>query len=108
MSTGDLLVMVKVAERCNITCRYCYMYEGVDQGWRDRPKFLVDHHLDQLVERLEAHRDSFPDARMTVEIHGGEPLLMGKQRADRFLGNLRRRLRARDLLIVTQTNGVLI
>lgn len=105
---GDLLVMVKVAERCNINCSYCYMYQGVDQGWRDRPKLLSDDKLDRLIERLECHRHSNREARMTLEIHGGEPLLMGKRRADRFLQNLRRRLPAEDLVVVTQSNGVLI
>lgn len=105
---GDLLVMVKVAERCNINCSYCYMYQGVDQGWRGRPKLLEESRLDRLIERLEDYRHAYPDARMTLEIHGGEPLLMGKRRADRFLGKLRRRLSARDLVVVTQSNGVLV
>src|SRR5689334_10409869 len=105
---GDVLVMVKVAERCNISCSYCYMYEGVDQGWRERPKFLADDKLDALTVRLEDHHRDFPAARMTLEIHGGEPLLMGKARADRFLRAVRSRLSAQELLIVTQSNGILV
>ncbi|MDM8355155.1 radical SAM protein [Pandoraea communis] len=107
-SAGDLLVMVKVAERCNIDCDYCYMYQGVDQGWRQRPKFLSEPHLDQLVERLTEHRHAFPSARMTLEIHGGEPLLLGKRRTARFFEHLRHRLSEAELAIVTQSNGVLI
>lgn len=105
---GDLLVMVKVAERCNINCSYCYMYQGADQGWRRRPKFLSDENLDLLASRMERHKHAYPHARMTLEIHGGEPLLMGKQRADLFLSNLRRRLPKDELFIVTQSNGVLL
>ncbi|AXV84743.1 radical SAM protein (plasmid) [Ralstonia solanacearum] len=105
---GDLLVMVKVAERCNINCSYCYMYQGVDQGWRSRPRFLSDDRLDLLAERLERHRQAYPAARMTLEIHGGEPLLLGKRRTGRFLDNLRRRLSSQDLFIVTQSNGMLL
>jgi uncharacterized protein len=105
---GDLLVMLKVAERCNINCSYCYMYQGVDQGWKSRPKFLSDMHLGQVIARLEQHRAQHPSARMTLEIHGGEPLLMGKQRAAVFFGALRRRLPRKDLFIVTQSNGLLV
>ncbi|VVE88572.1 radical SAM protein [Pandoraea bronchicola] len=105
---GDLLVMVKVAERCNIDCDYCYMYRGADQGWRQRPKFLSESHLDHLVERLIEHRSAFPSARMTLEIHGGEPLLLGKRRTARFFTHLRNRLSKAELAIVTQSNGVLI
>lgn len=107
-TAGDLLVMVKVAERCNIDCSYCYMYHGVDQGWRRRPKLLHASHLDALTARLAEHRDAFPSARMTLEIHGGEPLLLGKRRTDRFFSGLRQRLPSSDLAIITQSNGVLI
>lgn len=107
-ANGDLLVMVKVAERCNIDCSYCYMYHGVDQGWRERPKRLHASHLDALVTRLAEHRSAFPTARMTLEVHGGEPLLLGKSHTERFFSNLRRRLPASDLAIITQSNGVLI
>ena len=105
---GDLLVMLKVAERCNINCSYCYMYQGIDQGWKARPKFLSDAHLDQLIAQLARYRRDHTDVRMTLEIHGGEPLLMGKERTARFLEALREQLPRKDIFIVTQSNGVLL
>lgn len=105
---NDLLVMLKVAERCNINCSYCYMYQGVDQRWRDRPKFLDAAHFERVIERLHTYRKSYPSARMTLEIHGGEPLLLGKRRTTEFFGALRKKLLPRELAIVMQTNGTLL
>lgn len=108
ITNDDLLVMVKVAERCNIACSYCYMYNGVDQSWRSRPKTLSDESLGILCDRLASYRRGHPAARMTLEIHGGEPLLLGKERTRKFLENVRRSLPPDDLFIVTQSNGILI
>ncbi|MFU0243436.1 FxsB family radical SAM/SPASM domain protein, partial [Streptomyces scabiei] len=29
--------IVKMHGRCNLACTYCYLYEGPDSSWRDRP-----------------------------------------------------------------------
>lgn len=29
--------VLKVNGRCNLACSYCYVYEGADSSWRDRP-----------------------------------------------------------------------
>lgn len=105
---NDVLVMLKVAERCNINCRYCYMYNGVDQSWKHRPKFLCDDDLDQVVYRMNEYHRHHPEARLTLEIHGGEPLLMGKKRMAVFLEKIRKGLPKDQLFICAQTNGTLV
>ena len=35
-------LVVKVAERCNLNCSYCYMYQHADQSFRLRPRFMAD------------------------------------------------------------------
>ena len=41
--------VLKIAERCNLNCSYCYMYKHADQSWRFRPKGMTDEVFDQLL-----------------------------------------------------------
>ncbi len=33
-------VILKVHQRCNLACDYCYVYEQADQSWRNRPPVM--------------------------------------------------------------------
>jgi uncharacterized protein len=101
-------VVVKLSERCNLNCQYCYMYTGPDQSWRTRPLFLSQENQELLVRRFVEHAKGFPDHSRILEIHGGEPLLFGKAKMEEFLSNVRRSLPPDILDVCLQTNAVLI
>lgn len=103
-----MTVIVKIAERCNLNCPYCYMYAGPDQSWRMRPRFLSPLYSNALVERLQEFLDSSSDAFIDVNFHGGEPLLFGRQRWRDLLSHLSERLPAGRFRMAVQTNGVLL
>jgi hypothetical protein len=52
---SGMTVIMKIAERCNLNCPYCYMYTGPDQSWQKRPRFISDLHTRLLVDRLCEH-----------------------------------------------------
>ena len=99
-------VLLKVASRCNLDCRYCYVYHMGDEGWKDQPKRMspkvVTSVADQLAELYSKQEHPF-----SVVLHGGEPLLIGTARLDSLLLQLRRSL-PRTCGIHLQTNGVLL
>lgn len=101
-------VIVKLAERCNLACPYCYMYSGPDQSWRDRPKRLGAAHVDLLIERSVELLEGDPNSRLALEFHGGEPLLFGPTRFADMIGRLRSRLPNERVTYCLQTNGVLL
>lgn len=101
-------VIVKLAERCNLACPYCYMYAGEDQSWRRRPKRLGPAQVDLLVERAAEFLAAAPGDGLTLEFHGGEPLLFGIGRFAELIGRLRARLPADRVAYCLQTNGVLL
>ncbi len=70
-------IVLKVHQRCNLACDYCYVYEHADQSWRDRPKAMTADIWQAAVAALGRHarRHSLKDVR--VVLHGGEPLLFG-------------------------------
>ena len=71
--------VVKIHSRCDLACDYCYMYEMADQSWRDRPRRMsmeiAYHTATRIGEHVRAHR--IPS--VTLIMHGGEPLLAGRE-----------------------------
>jgi uncharacterized protein len=102
-------LVVKVHQRCNLACDYCYVYTQADQSWRDRPAVMPDEVWLASVAAFARHvrRHELTSAR--VILHGGEPLLVGPGQ----LGDMVTRLRAEvpascQLEVGMQTNGVLL
>lgn len=101
-------LIVKIAERCNLNCSYCYMYQHVDQSYLDRPTFMSDTTYGHLLDRAAAYCDRRPGHRMEITFHGGEPTLVGPARLRHLARTARARLGDRLLRIVMQTNATLI
>jgi uncharacterized protein len=101
--------VLKVASRCNLACDYCYVYTMADQSWRSRPLFITAETVLAAARRIAEHASAHQQAVTKVVLHGGEPLLAGKDLIDQVAATIRRelpRLTALDLAI--QTNGVLL
>jgi uncharacterized protein len=101
-------VIVKLAERCNLACPYCYMYAGEDQSWRRRPKRLGPAQVDLLIDRAAELLDGDAECELVLEFHGGEPLLFGIARFAAMMERLHARLPAERVGYCLQTNGVLL
>lgn len=99
-------VLLKVASRCNLDCSYCYVYHMGDDAWRNQPKQMSDAVLDQVARRL-AVQLNLQSTPFSVVLHGGEPLLLGACRLDRFCARLRETL-PHPCGIHVQTNGALL
>ncbi|SDT02208.1 FxsB family cyclophane-forming radical SAM/SPASM peptide maturase [Actinoplanes derwentensis] len=102
-------LVLKVHQRCNLACDYCYVYEMADQSWRDRPRTMPDEIRDAALSRFAEHarRHALTDVR--IVLHGGEPLLYGAGRLGELVGVARRAF-APDVRVTfgMQTNGVLL
>src|SRR5215208_3123833 len=99
-------VLLKVASRCNIDCRYCYVFNMGDAGWSRRPKQMSRETCEATARALgalaqEQHRP------FAVVLHGGEPLLLGYSKLSFLIFTLREALPT-ECAISIQTNGVLI
>ena len=69
--------IVKLHGRCNLACRYCYVYEGADQTWRDKPVRMSPGLVSVVASRVAEHAHAHRLASVRVIFHGGEPLLAG-------------------------------
>jgi uncharacterized protein len=101
--------VVKVVSRCNLNCSYCYMYNLADRTYRNQPKVMADSVSAALAERIARHAMTRRLDRVHIILHGGEPLLMGKDRLRSWVELLRSRLTpcVRPFFSI-QSNGTLV
>ncbi|MFJ9080893.1 FxsB family cyclophane-forming radical SAM/SPASM peptide maturase [Streptomyces sp. NPDC102384] len=101
--------VVKVHGRCNLACRYCYLYEGPDHTWRTRPATASGTVLDATASRIGEHARAHGLTTLSLVLHGGEPLLAGAALLGRFTDLVRDRVRAGCTVRATvQTNATLL
>src|SRR6185369_3690126 len=101
-------LVLKVAERCNLNCSYCYMYNHADQSYLRRPAFMSDEIFAQLLVRINEYCERRPKHRMSLVFHGGEPMLMGAERFKRFTNLARKKLGEKLDRLQLQTNATLV
>ncbi|MFG1945427.1 FxsB family cyclophane-forming radical SAM/SPASM peptide maturase [Nonomuraea sp. NPDC048826] len=103
------MFVVKLHERCNLACDYCYMYELADQSWRSRSLTMSREILSRTAHRISDHVRDHGLSSVSVVLHGGEPLLVGADMLDFAATTLRTCLPASTHLGLTvQTNGTLL
>jgi uncharacterized protein len=99
--------VLKVHQRCNLACDYCYVYEHADQSWRDRPLSMSPEVCGAAVAKIGAHARRHDLDRVRVVLHGGEPLLFGTDRLAELAGAVRAAVPAGCRVeLGLQTNGV--
>ncbi|MEV2240654.1 FxsB family cyclophane-forming radical SAM/SPASM peptide maturase [Micromonospora sp. NPDC049891] len=99
--------MLKVHSRCDLACDHCYVYEHADQSWRGRPMIMDARTVAAVADRIAEHAVTHRLRRVSVVLHGGEPLLLGPDRMRQVLTVLRRRIEPVSRLdLRMQTNGV--
>jgi uncharacterized protein len=101
--------VIKIHSRCDLSCRYCYMYEMADQSWKSRPRRMSRETVEHLCRRIAEHAEAHSLESVNLILHGGEPLLAGPKFIRYFVAAVRSALDPRvRATIGIQTNGVLL
>jgi uncharacterized protein len=99
--------ILKIHSRCDLACDYCYMYEMADQSWRDRPRRMTAEIASRTAMRIGEHARAHRLPSVTLVLHGGEPLLAGRDLIAHLVTSVRREAGPGVRVDVTiQTNGV--
>jgi uncharacterized protein len=102
-------VVLKVHQRCNLACDYCYVYTMADQSWRERPLVMGSPVWRATAARMAEHACAHRLDTMRLVLHGGEPLLAGPSRLSDLVTDVRNAVEGVCRLeIQMQTNGVLL
>jgi len=99
--------VLKVHQRCNLACDYCYVYEHADQSWRRRATVMPPHVVEAAARRIGEHAAAHRLDRVRLVLHGGEPLLAGRDRLRSMVATLRAALPC-PADVTLQTNGTLL
>lgn len=101
--------IVKIASRCNLACDYCYIYEMQDTSWAQQAYFMPPLVAEKLAERIAIHVADHGINSITLVMHGGEPLLAGVKRMEKYLNTWRSLLDPlTEVKFSLQTNGLLL
>ena len=101
--------VLKIHSRCDLACDHCYVYESADQSWHGRPLTMSDAVISRTAQRIAEHAASHGLEAVQVVLHGGEPLLVGRQGLRRIITELQSALHGicrLDLRI--HTNGIIL
>lgn len=101
-------IVLKIAQRCNLNCSYCYVYNRGDDSWKRRPPIISNEVVNALARRIAEQCVKYSLKRFVIEFHGGEPLLVGKNRLRRIIDAMRALCPSVELRIILQTNGTLL
>lgn len=100
--------IIKVANRCNLNCTYCYVFNRGDDSWNELPPILTEDSIELICLRIAEHCRSLSKEQIVVELHGGEPLLLGKVLFEKLIFSLRNYCYPTKVDICLQTNGLLL
>jgi uncharacterized protein len=102
-------LILKIHSRCNLSCDHCYVYTGVDQGWRHQPPAMSMETGLRVAQRIAEHARTHALSDFRVVLHGGEPLLAGPSLIDGISSAIRTLTpRPTQVRLAIQTNGVLL
>lgn len=101
--------ILKVANRCNIDCDYCYVFNSADQAWRRLPARMSVDVARAAGQRIGEHAAAHGLGDVHVVLHGGEPLLAGPRHMAELLGAVREGIPVGvEVRFELQTNGTLL
>lgn len=104
-----LQIILKIAERCNLNCSYCYYFNMNDETPGARPALMSQETVEDAARFLEACMNSGAYDRLIIVLHGGEPMLMPASRVRRILLRLSEIDSAgKPLFFGIQTNATLV
>ncbi|WP_406125061.1 radical SAM protein [Streptomyces canus] len=101
--------ILKVANRCNIDCDYCFVFNSKDQAARRLPARMDLAVVRAAARRIGEHASAHRLRAIHVVLHGGEPLLLGVGHMTGLLQTVRDSVPAGTrVLFELQTNGTLL
>lgn len=105
---NSLQIILKVAERCNIACKYCYFFFGGDESYKDNPAYISADTCQAFARFVADAVAKYNVELVRVIIHGGEPLMLKRERMDALMSDLKVAAGPAELQLTIQTNGMLI
>jgi len=99
--------VLKVHSRCDLACDHCYVYEHADQSWHSKPRVISPQTAELAARRIAEHAAARRLPMVHVILHGGEPLMLGREAMRGILATLASTIKSvTELDLRVHTNGV--
>ena len=108
MHIKTLFVILKIAERCNLACTYCYYYTDAYKDVYARPSLMSEEVMKQAIDFIKQALHVHDIENLVIAFHGGEPTLMKPGAINKLCEDAKATLapKLRSLRFVVQTNAV--
>jgi uncharacterized protein len=101
--------VLKISERCNLACTYCYFFFQKMDTFKDNTAVIKLKTVHQFVAFINQGVKELGITSINIGLHGGEPLLIKKSRFSQICQILRNGISKEiSLSLMCQTNGTLI
>jgi uncharacterized protein len=109
MESRKLFVSFKMSEVCNLDCPYCYFFFNGDESHKNNPASMSVATAERAGQFLAEGARELEIPTVSIALHGGEPLMVGKKRFREIAETLIRTVTpCASLQMGVQTNGVLL
>ena len=101
--------VIKIAERCNINCSYCYMFNRGNEEYLEHPIYISDEIILSSAKFLALGAQEAKVDIVKIIFHGGEPLMFKKSKFDSMCSVLEREISPyAKVSFSMQTNAMLV
>lgn len=109
MQVKSLEIVLKITERCNIDCTYCYFFNDPQQLFSKHTPVISVATIDALCTFLLQAINKNGIEQLRIDFHGGEPLLMKPGRFESMCTVIREKIGKKvNLEFALQTNAMLV
>lgn len=70
-------IIIKVCNKCNFNCPYCYMFKHADQSYKNKPAIISSSTIQEIIIKAGNYLKKYNLNNQEIIFHGGEPLLLG-------------------------------
>lgn len=106
---NEMEIILKISERCNINCSYCYFFNMENQDYKNHSPYISFETVEKLISFIVEAINNQGISSVKIDFHGGEPLMVGKTLFSRICKTLRSTVdEIAELRLSVQTNGMLI
>ena len=108
-TTQRIEAVVKITERCNINCTYCYMFNKGNDDYKGHPPYMSLETMRAISHYLRDGAVELGAKEVTIIIHGGEPLMAGRDFIDAMCSQLKSDIgTVASVRLAMQSNAMLI
>lgn len=108
MQANIVHIILKVTSICNLSCKYCYVYNKKDNSHFTEPDIMGEHVIVSLLKRIEDYCNKKQIENFIITFHGGEPLMAGIDFYMNFVALSKVYIQSTQLMLSIQTNGTLL